>query len=114
MEYASTMQDLIEKILRLAEMSEDGVKAGDAWWAGNCTSEARGMAAVLGLLGIDYDFGAYTDGDYHRGDYHRIGHFSVDGVVLIKCGWVDWKACEDAAKEHHWSSRALTVTERKV
>lgn len=109
MEYASTVQDLIEKILRLADMSEDGMKAGDVRRTGNCTSKAYGMADVLGLLGIDYDFGTYMDGDYYR-----IGYFSVDGVVLIKNGWIDWKACADAVldKMHYWNSKTLTVTER--
>lgn len=108
MEYANTMQDLIEKILRLADMGESNMKAGDVWRTRSCTSEAHGMAAVLGLLGIDYDFGTYMDDDYYR-----IGYFSVDGVVLIKNGWINWKAYADAVldKVHHWNSKMLTVVD---
>lgn len=106
---ASTMQDLIEKILRLADMGESNMKAGDVWRTGGCTNKAHGMAVVRGFLGIDYDFGDYMDDDYHR-----IGYFFVDGVVLIKNGRIDWKTYADAAKERHWSSKTLTVIEREA
>nr|DAX32928.1 MAG TPA: hypothetical protein [Caudoviricetes sp.] len=112
MEHTITVQDLIEKILKLAEMSESHMLKLDAWRTGICTKEACGMAAVLELLGVDILCDDHCV-DYTGGGYRRINYLFVEGVMLINRTVIDWKAYTDAAKEHHWDSRALTIIERE-
>ena len=102
-----TMQDMIESILKLADMSITNRKRGDVIRANNCTMTAYGEARVFRFLGIDYDFGTYDDGDYEV-----IGYFMVDGVVLIKNGELDWKAYGNAVFSEEWYGRELVIQER--
>ena len=104
-----TMQDMIEAILKLADMSNTNRKQDDVKRANYCTASANGEARILKFLGVDYDFGTYQDGEYER-----IGYFMVDGVVLIKNGNIDWKAYGRAVvdEEHGWFNKELIVRER--
>lgn len=104
-----TMQDMIEAIIKLADMSNTNMKRGDVKRANHCTASANGEARILRFLGVDYDFGTYQDDEYER-----IGYFMVDGVVLIKNGIIDWKAYGRAVvdEEHGWFNKELIVRER--
>ena len=70
------------------------------------------MAAVLELLGVDILCDDHCV-DYTGGGYRRINYLFVEGVMLINRTVIDWKAYTDAAKEHSWDSRALTIIERE-
>ena len=56
-----TMQDMIEAILKLADMSDTNRKQGDVERANNCTMMAYGEARVLKKQRDDNDFGTYQD-----------------------------------------------------
>ena len=102
-----TMQDIIEKMLKRVDMQQANKEHGDVWRTGNCTMFAQGLATALGLMGVEYDFGTYMDGDYHC-----VGYVYVDGVALVKNGVIDWKAYADAVLDeaHSWGSRRFTIT----
>lgn len=101
-----TMQDMIEDILKTAELNAMNRAQNDIERTNNCAIAASGKASIFRFLGIVFDFGTWQDGDYEM-----IGFFLVDGIVLIKNGKVDWKAYADAVldEEHHWGTRTLTV-----
>lgn len=105
----NTMQDLIEKIMKHVDMGESNYKRGDVFRTNNCTEYAHGLAAALGLMGIEYDFGTYMDGDFHR-----VGYVYIDGVTLVKNGEIDWKAYGKAVldDDHSWGGRTLAIAER--
>ena len=110
MKKESTMQDMIEGILRLVDFNQSNRKNNDEFRTNHCAARANGQANILGFLGVEYDFGTYMDEDYEM-----VGYFYVDGVTLVKNGKIDWKAYSDAVldKEHSWGSRVLTIQNRE-
>ena len=104
-----TMQDLIESILKLAEMNQENRKREDVFRTNGCAAAASGRAYALALLGFEYDLDSWMDGEFEM-----IEHFYVDGVTLIKNGEIDWEAYSDAVvdEEHGWERKELTVQER--
>ena len=104
-----TMQDMIESILKLADMNKNNRAQNDAERTNHCAASANGKASILKFLGIEYDFGTYMDEEYEM-----IGYFFCDGVTLIKNGEINWKAYADAVTDdvHGWGSKVLTITNR--
>lgn len=109
MKKESTMQDMIEGILRLVDFNQSNRKNNDESRTNHCAARANGQANILGFLGVEYDFGTYMDGDYEM-----VGYFRVDDVTLVKNGKTDWRAYADAVfdKEHGWGSKVLAIKQR--
>lgn len=104
-----TMQDMIESILKLADLNQSNRKNNDVFRTNHTAAAAGGRAYALRFLGIDYDFGTWMDGEYEM-----IGFFMVEDVVLIKNGEINWKAYADAVVDeaHGWCGKELTIQER--
>lgn len=109
MTHNHTMQDLIESILKLADLNQTNRKNKDLFRTNHTAASANGRAYVLRFLGIEYDFGTWMDGEYEM-----VGYFFVDGVTLIKNGEIDWKAYADAVldEDHGWGRKELTIQDR--
>lgn len=109
MRRAYTMQDVIENILKLADLNQKNREGNDLFRTNHTAASAQGAVSIFRFLGIEYDFGTYMDGEYEM-----IGYFFCDGVTLIKNGEINWKAYADAVldKEHAWGGKGLTLQER--
>ena len=109
MKRAYTMQDVIENILKLADLNQNNRKGNDIFRTNHTAASAQGKVSIFRFLGIEYDFGTYMDGEYEM-----IGYFFCDGVTLIKNGEINWKAYADAVldEEHGWGEKELTIQER--
>lgn len=109
MKQNGTMQDMIESIMKMVDMSESNFKMGDVFRTNNCTNRAHGMVSIFRFLGIEYDCGTYMDGEALR-----VGYLFIDGVVLVKNGVINWKAYADAVTDeaHGWGSKVLGISDR--
>lgn len=104
MEY--TLRDMIWSIIKMADLNNKNREMEDAERTTNTAHEANGKATILRMLGIDYSFGTWQDGEYER-----IGYFRVQDVVLIKNGEIDYEAFSEAVKDkkHSWGTKKLMV-----
>lgn len=109
MDRTYTMQDMIEKVLKLADMNLNNRKKEDVLRTNHTAASAEGAVSIFRFLGVEYDFGTYMDDEYEM-----IGYFFCDGVTLIKNGEINWKAYADAVhdEEHGWGGKQFGITER--
>ena len=109
MKRAYTMQDVIESILKLADLNQNNRKGNDIFRTNHTAASAQGQVSIFRFLGIEYDFGTYMDEEYEM-----IGYFMVEGVVLIINGEINWKAYADAVldDEHGWGGKELAIQDR--
>ena len=106
-----TMQDMVESILKMVDLSQQNRNYNDVFRTNACTADAQGKVSICRFLGIDYDLGTYTDDEYHL-----VGYLMIDGVTLVKNGEINWKAYADAVfdEEHLWCDRKLTTVSRET
>lgn len=106
----TTLQDVIESILKTIDLNKTNKEKEDLNRTNNCAAYAHGKAYIFSFLGIDYDFGTYTDGEYLM-----VGYFRVEDVELVKNGEIDWKAYGDAVldERHGWGSKTFTIQEEE-
>lgn len=101
-----TMQDMIESILKCADMNQMNRERNDVFRTNHCAASANAKAGIFRFLNVEYDFGTYMDGEYEM-----VGYFFVDGVTLVKNGEINWRAYADAVtdEDHNWGGRELKV-----
>ena len=102
-----TLQDAIEQILKLIDLSDQNYRRQDVFRTNHCTAFANSRATALMWIGLDYDFGTWMDDEYER-----VGFFMVDDVLLVKNGEILLKNYADAVLDdtHAWGETVITGT----